>query len=64
MTSLFERCLADLRDQGGAALFAAKRVEERKFVEAYEAALMSRVNDAVLPKIFPGLCKNKVPIEK
>jgi hypothetical protein len=32
-------------------------LEERKFVEAYEAALMSKIDDDVLYKVFPGLCK-------
>jgi len=31
-------------------------LEEHKFVEAYEAALMSKVDDAVLYKVFSGLC--------
>jgi hypothetical protein len=34
-------------------------IEERKFIEAYEAMLMSKIDDDVLCKVFPGLCKNK-----
>lgn len=32
-------------------------IEERKFVEAYEAMLMSKIDDAVLCKVIIGLCK-------
>jgi hypothetical protein len=32
-------------------------LEERKFAEAYETALMSKIDDDVLYKVFPGLCK-------
>ena len=31
-------------------------IEERKFVDAYETALMSKIDDDVLYKVFPGLC--------
>ncbi len=30
--------------------------EERRMLEAYEAALMNRIDDAALRKVFPGLC--------
>ncbi|MGO9378122.1 MAG: hypothetical protein ACLPN1_16095 [Dissulfurispiraceae bacterium] len=32
-------------------------LEERKFAEAYEADLMSRIDDDVLYMVFSGLCK-------
>ena len=33
-------------------------IEERKFIEAYEAMLMSKIDDDVLCKVFTGLCKS------
>jgi len=32
-------------------------LKERRFVEAYETALMSKIDDDVLFKVFSGLCK-------
>ncbi|HMK60115.1 MAG TPA: hypothetical protein VK452_03090 [Dissulfurispiraceae bacterium] len=39
-------------------------IEECKFVEAYEAELMSRISDDMLYKIFPDLCRGQESPQK
>ena len=36
-------------------------IQERKFIEAYEAMLMSKIDDDVLCNVFKGLCKKNEP---
>ena len=36
-------------------------IQERKFIEAYDAMLMSKIDDDVLCNVFIGLCKKNGP---